>query len=337
MKMGIPNTYLVSVVVPIFNADRHLITCVESLIRQTYKNLEIILVDDGSTDNSPRLCDELAARDQRIRVIHQANSGAARARNVAIAQAKGEYLALIDSDDYIQIDYIEKLVHAMVRSDADISVCGFTHLYSDGTKVEHSLFDVDETVITGRDAIVDFLYEDSRLYHVFWNKLYKTSLFRENGISIPDGGIFEDSRTLYKLYRYATRVACINDLLYTYIHREGSLMNRKFDRRNLELLNFIPREASNWLNRNDKSSYKWAVFSFVISGCINSINYCVDRDVYDKQAWLKSRRMIIRRLPVLLLRRDITTRRKITCILVVLGYRVYVSVRKRYLSKKGLI
>ena len=127
---------LISVILPIYNVEKYLEKCLKSVINQTYKNLEIILVDDGSKDNSPQICDEYAVKDKRIVVIHKSNGGLSDARNAGIEIAKGKYIALIDSDDYVEKDYVQFLYQLIKENNAEMSICSHTVLYTNRTRIE---------------------------------------------------------------------------------------------------------------------------------------------------------------------------------------------------------
>ena len=123
---------LISLVIPVYNVEKYLDKCMESVLAQTYDNYEVILVDDGSTDNSGKMCDEYAERDSRVTVYHQKNSGVSVARNVGIENAKGEFISFIDSDDWVDESYLEKLVNAQIKYNADLTICEYTNVYADG-------------------------------------------------------------------------------------------------------------------------------------------------------------------------------------------------------------
>lgn len=210
---------LISVYVPIYKVERYLEKCIDSIINQTYKNLEIILVDDGSPDNCGAICDRYAAADARIKVIHKENGGISDARNAGIAAALGEYIATIDSDDYIAPDFIEKLYSMISQTGADIAVCSFDVVgESDTPKFSDSGY----TVICHDDALAGLF---ARIFPVnVWNKLCKRSLF--DGIKYPKGMLYEDLATTYKLIDKAAKVAVTDSKKYAYVQRSSSIMGQ---------------------------------------------------------------------------------------------------------------
>ena len=185
---------LISIVVPVYNVEKYLGTCVESILKQTYSNIEVILVDDGSTDCSGKMCDHYMGQDERIKVIHKKNGGLSDARNKGIIQAEGEYITFIDSDDVVSSDYVEYLYNILEENDGDIAICNPVHCYPNEKIVfEQETF---KRVYKAEDAIVEMLYQKSFLVAA-WGKLYKKDYFEE--IEFPKGMLFEDSAVMYKM------------------------------------------------------------------------------------------------------------------------------------------
>ncbi len=222
---------LVSVVVPIYKVEQYLKKCVDSIIKQTYKNIEVILVDDGSPDNCGKICDEYAQKDKRIKVIHKENGGLSEARNFGLDKAKGEYICFIDSDDFVSCEYVEKLLIAALINHSDIAACNFKYIDEDGKISVRK--EKEDKVYTSSEAIKDIFTLDQNTEIMVWNKLYKRTLFTDNHIKYPVGKIHEDNFTTYKLYDKANSVALISDKLYYYLQRENSIMatfnKKRFD------------------------------------------------------------------------------------------------------------
>lgn len=212
---------LISVIVPVYNVEDYLEKCVDSIINQTYKNLEIILIDDGSTDSCPSLCDELKKRDKRIKVVHKSNGGLSSARNKGLDIAKGSLISFVDSDDYIEESMLEELKNNMDKYSSDIAVCDFYTVT--GSKKQTHSYKEREFVLEEKQKF-DYLnneYGDLTVYA--WNKLYKKSLFDE--IRYPDGKIFEDSHIICELLEKARRVSYVVKPLYNYIMRKDSIIH----------------------------------------------------------------------------------------------------------------
>lgn len=228
---------LISVIIPIYNVEKYLNNCIKSVVNQSYNNLEIILVDDGSSDNCGKICDEWAIRDIRVNVIHKKNGGLSDARNVGISYAKGEYITLIDSDDYISIDYIEYLYNLLKENNADISICNPFYVYEnskekiDDRPNEQSMVKCMKSIEALNIMLYQNYYDTSA-----WGKLYKTELFK--GISYPVGKLFEDLGTTYKLFLKADSIVFGNAEKYYYIQRSNSISNNKFNYKKLDYLYF---------------------------------------------------------------------------------------------------
>ena len=209
---------LISVIVPVYKVENYLGRCVESLLAQTYENIEIILVDDGSPDTCPVMCDEYAKKHEKIRVIHQENKGLSGARNTGIDNAKGEYLAFVDSDDLWSPHFLESLYKALKENDADIAQCRWEYMHGDELKEAYDA-DAKTVCFTGREMLANLYIQTGAYYVVAWNKLYKKELF-EN-IRYPEGRIHEDEATTYKLFDLAKKCVFVDNALYGYYVGSG--------------------------------------------------------------------------------------------------------------------
>ena len=227
----------ISVIVPVYNVEQYLERCVDSIINQTYKNLEIILVNDGSTDNSGQLCDELAKKDDRIRVIHKKNGGLSDARNVGIDEAEAELVGFIDSDDYIDEDMYEVLINNLKAANADLSMCGHYDVYNNVP--ESQVSDKKTWELSPQEAI-KMVMEAKILSVTAVNKLYKKSLFSELKFEI--GKIAEDAFIMIKLLDKCNKIVATNEKKYYYVHRENSITTQKFS---LKFLNVIEAYEQN--------------------------------------------------------------------------------------------
>lgn len=216
---------VISVIVSIYNVQAYVEKSVHSIQNQTYKNLEIILVDDGSTDNSGNICDEFANDDARIKVIHKVNGGLSSARNEGIKVATGEYIAFVDGDDWIDEDMYEGMLSAIVKHDADIAICNYKEISKKGIRDTSS---DDIVVFEGRETLKVFIEEDVnyQIQNAAWNKLYKRSLMGE--LRFPEGKLFEDIVYTTKLLAGSKRAVYVNKAYYNYIFdRSDSIMNSK--------------------------------------------------------------------------------------------------------------
>ncbi len=221
---------LISVIVPVYQVVPYLQHCIESIINQTYHNLEIILVDDGSTDGSGELCDKYASRDYRIKVIHQENGGLSEARNRGIDISKGEYLSFVDSDDWIDERFIEAMYEISVEAKSDIVQCAFQNIIDECLCKEKR--EGNYTVYSAKDFSIATYTLLSWKCNVVWNKLYKASLF--DAIRYPVGKIHEDEFITYKLIWRANSIAVTNTRLYFYRQRTDSIMGEPYSLRRLD-------------------------------------------------------------------------------------------------------
>ena len=210
--------------------------CVDSVISQTYCHIEIILVDDGSPDNCPVICDEYEKKDCRVKVIHQENGGLAHARNVGIANSNGDYITFIDSDDFVSNDYVESLYKGLVESDADISIASFNPFKED---VAESLVldEVDFIDISKKEAIKRYCSLNAECSMPFisaCNKIYRRVLFE--GIEFPKDKLFEDAFTTYKLIDRAEKIVFTKSKLYFYRINPKSILGQTFKEKHLEMI-----------------------------------------------------------------------------------------------------
>ncbi len=226
------NNPLISVVVPIYNAEKYLPNCLDSIINQTYQNLEIILVDDGSTDNSCQIAKSYAKKDSRIKLIHQKNQGLSSARNTGIAKSTGKYITFIDSDDEISHDMLEKLLNSLQKNNADISVCSFKEIYPND-KIVHFNKVFSTKTYTTEQALKAMLEEQGFMLSATM-KLFPKTYFKN--IQFPVGKLHEDVGTTYKLIMKASQIVFIPEELYFYYHHDKSITSQKFNKQKLDII-----------------------------------------------------------------------------------------------------
>ncbi|MGN8922567.1 glycosyltransferase family 2 protein [Lachnospiraceae bacterium HCP28S3_F9] len=223
---------MVTVIIPVYNVEMYLPLCINSILKQTYQNLEIILIDDGSTDDSPGICDTYALKDNRIKVIHQQNQGAAVARNTGLENATGEYIVFVDSDDFINEKMIEKLYIALKQTDSDLSICNFKYTSENGKEIDLKETDIKNEVLY-TEEIIDKLFQNNNCgYIVIWNKMYKKDLWKQ--IRYPVGVIYEDEAVIHHIFSKCKKVATISDELYYYRQVSGSIMHSERNEKNLD-------------------------------------------------------------------------------------------------------
>lgn len=212
---------LISVIVPVYNVEKYLKLCIDSILCQTYSNLEIILVDDGSSDRSPEICDRYAEQDLRIKVIHKKNEGLSATRNAAAKIAQGKYIAFIDSDDYITKDYIESLYSLICKYHAEIAVCRFVYVYGDKEDMVDGK--VGEYVYNCTEALKT-LFLENEFGHFSHQKLFLTEIVKKH--PYPVGKIYEDVATTYLMFEETKTVAYTQCQLYYYRQRPGSIISQ---------------------------------------------------------------------------------------------------------------
>lgn len=219
----------IGVVVPVYGVEAFLPGCIESILGQTFADFTLVLVDDGSPDGCAGICDEAAARDGRVQVVHKANGGLSSARNAGLDLLKKgagfgcEYIAFVDSDDLLQPDFLQRLYEAARRENADIALCAVEDVLEDGTEQSPPQFSrpVREGCFAARGLLTEFYGPAATCYTVAWNKLYRASLWQE--LRYPEGHIHEDDAVAHLLYWQAERVVCLGAPLYRYRLRQGSI------------------------------------------------------------------------------------------------------------------
>lgn len=214
----------VSLIVPAYNIETYLPACLDSCLAQDFQDYEIILVDDGSTDQTPRICDDYAQKSDRITVIHQKNAGLSAARNTGIARAKGKYLAFVDGDDLVSPDFLSKLFEVANSTRAEIVICDFLDFSNRLPSLEQEELSLPKTA-SGTAATIRLLVGQENYDVVTWNKLYARELFET--IKFPVGELHEDNLVTYKLLASAKKVAYLDSKLYYYRRREGSIMSEQ--------------------------------------------------------------------------------------------------------------
>ena len=210
---------LISIIVPVYNVEKYIEKCIQSIIDQTYKNIEIILVDDGSTDNSGNMCDDFKMKDNRIKVIHKKNGGLSDARNAGMKIATGEYIGFVDSDDYIAKDMFETLYSLNKKYNSEISIVSFYEIYKGkviGVRDSKELKQYTKT-----EAMRELLI-DTNIQSYAWNKLFKRELFE--GLEFPTNKNFEDIATTLLLFEKANKVVLLEDPKYYYVRRDDSIV-----------------------------------------------------------------------------------------------------------------
>lgn len=226
---------MISVIVPVYNVEKYLKRCVQSIIQQTYGELEIILVDDGSTDSSAELCEKLKSRDERIVVIHKKNGGLSSARNAGLDIAHGEYIGFVDSDDWIEPDMYESLLRSIEQMHADVAVTGICRIYEDGKKFE--VFTRAETEFyEGTAQIVKCYLQQNSFSTAACDKLFRSELFEQR--RFPVGKLYEDAPVIYDILSHIDRLVNLGKPHYYYFQRSTSICGQAFSKKKMDHFHF---------------------------------------------------------------------------------------------------
>lgn len=232
----------ISVIVPVYNVKKYLRKCVDSIKNQTYQNIEIILVDDGSTDGSENLCDEIARTDNRIVIIHKENGGLSDARNVGMDVSSGDYIGFVDSDDYIDEDFFEILVTNLEKYNADVSCCRYTNVWEDG-KTEQIGNDGKLRIYEGDEALKEYLYGKT-MDPFSVNKLYRAKLlgnskYPDNRFRFIKGILSEDNPFCIELFKQTNKVVLVGKSKYNYLQaREGAITSSKISQKRIDAVHY---------------------------------------------------------------------------------------------------
>lgn len=225
---------MISVIVPVYNVEKYLNKCVESIVNQTYKDLEIILVDDGSPDNCNIICDQWVQKDSRIKVIHKKNGGVSNARNVGLENATGNYIAFVDSDDYVDPKMFEELLNSIICNKSEIAVCKAFTISLDG-KISETTTEITNDFTLDRDEAALFLF--NAMNNALWNKLFKKALIDD--IRFEAGKTFgEDPYFLVQALSKCSKVSFVSKPLYYYRKNRGSITSTRFSERKFDQVYF---------------------------------------------------------------------------------------------------
>lgn len=271
---------LISVIIPVYNIENYIEKCVKSVIDQTYSKIEIIIVDDGSKDRSPEICDKIAKEDSRVKVVHQKNQGLSGARNKGIELANGSLVAFVDGDDYIEKDMYETLYNDMKKYNADIAICDFV-LNADSIEVGKP----NIKIMNSRQAIKELLLDD-KLDNFAWNKLFKKKLF--DNVRFPIGRKYEDIGTIYLLFENATKIVYSNLRKYHYVERMGAITKSYKENTLADYMYMVDKMLSHM--NFYYSEFKEEINTLKVKYAINFHSYCVKgkfKNMYKNDELLK--------------------------------------------------
>lgn len=270
---------LISVIVPVYNVEHYLDQCICSIINQSYKELEIILIDDGSEDLSGSLCDRWREKDNRIKVLHQINQGLAVARNIGIKMSEGNYIVCVDSDDYISKKMVEDLYIEAVTSNADIVACRTECCNEDGKMIKTQENLSSKKEYCGKEQLKALFMNNSGVTTTAWGKLYKKRLFEK--IEYPAGKYHEDIYTTYKLLALSKKTCIISSSCYVYRQVSKSITHSAFQKQHMDYL-YACKERAEYVKSNYPEFSKKANASIAYSACklLKKKMHCNNTDIF---------------------------------------------------------
>ena len=290
------NNAMVSVIVPVYNVEEYLRQCLDSIVNQTLKEIEIICVNDGSTDSSLQILEEYAQKDERIKIITKENEGLGAARNTGMAYATGEYIGFVDSDDWVELDAYEKLYINAKSHNSDMVMCPI-HIYDDNTNElshEQPYFNLDCFNENFDNCRFDHIKTKDFLFKISvtaWNKVYKKSFLDKINVKFPEGLIFEDNPFFYETYLKTNNVSLVRDFLYFYrINRADSIVV-KADEKYFDLIEIHELSIKVFIETNNFDEYKQDLLSYVIS---NLFYRCRDiNEIYREEFFKRIKKCFI--------------------------------------------
>lgn len=307
---------IISVIIPIYNVAEYLDKCIKSVLSQTYIDFELLLIDDGSTDESADICKNACEQDDRIRYFYKENGGLSDARNFGLKHIRGEYVSFIDSDDWVESTYLEYLFNAIKINDSDMSTCIYM-LRQDGKAIPWKTLPSEPRVLSGREALISLLSADA--INVSSNgKLLRSSLFED--ICFPCGKHFEDVGTTYKLIQKSKTVAVGGAPLYNYFMRSNSITHssnsRIFDRFELAKYAYLDLQSDDW-EINDSAEY------YYINHSLSVLHSCNLKDKAQKEKAIRIKKEILQHKSNILLSGYASRRDKIALYILSLGLPIY--------------
>ncbi len=249
---------LVSIIVPVYNVENYLERCLNSIVAQTYKNMEIILVNDGSKDNSKEICKKFQKSDNRIKYIEQENQGLSAARNNGLNASKGKYVIFIDSDDFVNINFVKELYMALINTNSDIAICNYKKVF-DSTV---DMYKKDNGLIqsfTGKNKFYNLYNDKSTITTVAWNKIYKREIFKNT--KYPVGKVHEDEFVIYDVLNNAKKITYTSCEYYYYFQRENSI-TAKYNKKRLDILEAFDNRLKVFSNTNEKMLYSYTLYNY---------------------------------------------------------------------------
>lgn len=290
---------LVSIIVPIYNMESSLETCLVSILGQTYKNIEVILVDDGSKDSSLEICHQLAKKDKRIKVIHTKNQGSGRARNVGIENATGNFAYFCDADDKLYLNAIEELVTCVLQNDCDLIVFGYERINLKENTIKNKRF--VNKILSGKEVRVNYNnhfypWNELAIQGAPWNKFFNLDVIKTNNIRFPDLRRHQDEVFIMRYMNHAQKVAFYNKILYTHYDNDISLIWSKFPDNYFEIVNKLYKHRKDLImswNEQNSIMYKKLNESYIL-GMVKALELSYNKKlkINNKQRYRKFLEMV---------------------------------------------
>lgn len=310
----------ISIIVPVYNVEKYLDICIKSILNQTFKSFELILVNDGSTDKSGVICDNYKNIDDRIIVIHKENGGVSSARNTGLDIARGKYIGFVDSDDYIDENMYHDLYESIMKNNSDISICKFIRVY-DNCEIKASKDKILQISYSNIQALEELYKENAVDFIVPWNKLYRNELIKE--VKYPLGRKYEDDFVIHKLLYRSNKITYINKELYYYYQRENSIMNSKFSIKDIDKLDFYLERIKFFNNINQKILKEKSIYNFVIGyfDLYSKVKYTL-KDEYNRK---KLKKLIIKNYHYIWTSNSFSAKEKLAILIFILNEKYYYS------------
>ena len=267
----------ISVIVPVYRAEKYIERCITSIVNQTYEELEILLIDDGSPDKCPQICEEWAKKDGRIEVIHKENEGVSSARNIGISKASGDYIVFVDSDDFLDSEFLYKMIKCLKKNNSDMAICNFYP--NREIKLEEKLT---------RNDVYNYLLDKKRFRGYTWNKLYKASIIKNNKIRFENNiYICEDLLFNCEYINYCLSASYVNERLYYYNDDSVSALNSKLNSKFLSIFDAYDQIEKIYI-RNKCDLNKFYISYFIVVTDIifrnnKANNVCSQSELYNKK------------------------------------------------------
>ena len=318
---------LISVIVPVYKVEKYLYKCIDSIINQTYKNIEIILVDDGSPDNCGKICDEYAKKDERVKVIHKENGGLSDARNAGLNISKGKYIAFVDSDDYVSEQMLEVMHDKILEDGTDMIISSYHNVNENGDLLNEPI-DIKEGVFTEKEILKQISWKQCGYYVVVWDKLYRKEIF--DNIRFPVAKLHEDEFVLHKILQKCNKISCISMPLYYYVKHKESIMHNEYSIKRLDAIEAHIERIKYLLNLDISEAIEYSVetvLSVFLNGYMKlNLNYV------DNKQRLTDLRNEFCKLYYQIIKKKLSSGVKIRLTLFHINYSLYVHIVKRYLK-----